>query len=284
MVKEKTVTDIIDIEKIQPSQLYILKEEYDKFNNAIIDNYEPISIKKIRNKYYLLGNHELLLYLANNGIKQVRIYYNNDKTIDMIAYFTKVQWCQNQNIHIIKDLSLHIINKKEYKKKWEKRCDKLSDYLYKNALKDITYVNEITKDIKEKICNNIITELPEWFQNADAIKIYNKSVREKEFIKIELFNQVIGFVAYEITYGLNCYIYLMGIYKPFHRYGIGSKLIAYLNNILKQQNIKYISIKSKESYIKTHNFYIKNGFYPFYDLKTAQIKEKTDLLMIKEVN
>jgi len=284
MVKEKVITDIIDIEKIQPSQLYILKEEYDKFNNAIIDNYEPISIKKIRDKYYLLGNHELLLYLANNGIKQVKIYYNNDKTIDTIAYFTKVKWCQNQNIHTIKDLSLYIINKKEYKKKWGKRCDKLSDSLYKNPLKDITYVNEITKDIKEKTCNNIIRELPEWFKNEDAIKTYNHSVREKDFIKIELFDQVIGFIAYEITYGLNCYIYLMGIYKPFHRYGIGSQLIQYLNNILKQQNIKYISIQSDESHTKTHNFYIKNGFYPFYDLEPIQAKEKAQLLMIKEVN
>jgi len=283
MIKEKIITEIIDIDKIQPAKLYLIKEEYDKFNEDIINKYEPLAIIKINSNYYLVDNHELLMYLAKNGVKKVKIYHNNDKTIDTIAYFTKVKWCQNQKIYTIKDLFLYLINKKEYKKKWERKCNKLNDALYKSPLKDITFVNEITKDVKEKICNNVISELPYWFNDKETIKIYSKGVREKEFIKIELFDMVIGFLSYEITYGLNCYIYIMGLYKPFHRYGIASKLIDYLNYILKKQNIKYISIQSDESYIKTHNFYIKNGFYPFYNLTSSKQKDKTQLLMIKEV-
>ncbi|MBN2851578.1 MAG: GNAT family N-acetyltransferase [Clostridia bacterium] len=284
---EKKIT-YVALEKIQPTQLYILKEEYESYQ-YIKDEYDPIPVKRVGTLLFFLENHELALYLANNGHDEIKVYESDDNQVDIISYFTKIRWCHENNIFTIKDLSVYVLKEKEFQKKWIKRCEKLSDQLFKNPLMNVDYLKEITPSIKSEITNDILRSLPSWFGIEQSIIDYCEKVKTLEFIKIELFDMVIGFCAYKINYGINCDLVVLGIFEQFHRFGIGSKLIDFINNELKHNEVRYMSVKtlsenhSDENYKRTRNFYIKNGFYPFEEIKDLWGKENPCLIMIREV-
>lgn len=279
----------MDIEKIQPTTLYILKEKYEAIN-LIENDYEALPIKKIGDLIFLLDKHEIALYLANKGIEKINVFYETYENFDIISYYTKIKWCRENKIFSIKDLSGYVVNKSQYKSKWIIKCKKLNKRISKNHLQDFRYITEENKIKKQEICNIVLKSLPRWFGLEQAIIEYSNNVRNMEFIKIELFGNVIGFCAYKVNYGINCDLYVLGIYKEFHRYGIGSELLKVVNELLKKENVRYISVKtlsernSDKYYNYTRNFYIKNGFYPFEEFKDLWDKDNPCLLMIKEVN
>lgn len=278
----------MEADKIQPTQLFILKEEYESYGE-MDEEYEPIPVKRVGSMVFFLERHEFALYLANNGHEKIKVYESDDDKIDIISYFTKIRWCHDNKIFTIKDLSLYIVREREFNRKWVRRCEKLSEQLFKNPLMNVTYQKEITPSIKSGIANDILRTLPGWFGIEKAIVDYCEKVKTMEFVKIELFDMIIGFCAYKINYGINCDLVVLGIYEQFHRFGIGSRLIDFINNEMKHNEVRYMSVKtlsenhSDENYKRTRNFYIKNGFYPFEELKDLWDKDNPCLIMIREV-
>lgn len=279
----------IKLDSIQPTQLFLSKSKYDKLALNEHD-YDPILVRKTGDITYLIDHHEELLYLANKGLKKINVCYYDNDNIDTLLYFTRIDLCLRKGIKRIKDLSIYLLSDRDFKRKWEKPEEKLTDHLYKTPFEGLSFTREIAENLKTDICDKVLRTLPDWFGIEEAIVEYGQEVKQLDFIKVEYHHMVIGFCAYKVNYGINCDLYVLGIYHDFHRFGIGSKLIEYINNEVKKQEVKYLSVKTLSDthvdsyYGKTRNFYIKNGFYPFEELPNLWGEENPCLLMIKEVH
>ncbi|MBS4536350.1 hypothetical protein GOQ29_12055 [Clostridium sp. D2Q-14] len=114
--------EVVSIEDIQPSQLYISKDKIRKVSSWL-DSYEKVIIPvvEIDGRYVSTDGHTRLVQAFINGYKNVYIYM--DKDIDSETSRVFVDWCRDENITSIKDLSSRLINRKEYEVKWIGRCE-----------------------------------------------------------------------------------------------------------------------------------------------------------------
>ena len=113
---------------IQPSQLYISKKKLTKikkkFNSTDISTLEAIPIKKIGNQIFYTDGHTRAFAAYQAGFKEIPLVWE-DEELDWEMYEICIKWCKDAGIFTIADLSERIIDQKEYKFLWYKRCDEL---------------------------------------------------------------------------------------------------------------------------------------------------------------
>jgi hypothetical protein len=120
----------IKIQELQPSQLYICKEKYEKVMENIpigkitYEIYEPIPIKVINGENILLDGHTRTFWFSENNVDIIKVYWEFEE-INMDIYSKCIEWCKEENIRNISDLKNRIILKDEYKIKWIKRCESI---------------------------------------------------------------------------------------------------------------------------------------------------------------
>ena len=91
---------------------------------------------------------------------------------------------------------------------------------------------------------------------------------DKDFIKITMDSNDIGFASLKKNNNNVLEIYVMGIKKEFHSKGIGKVLIKYIIDYAMMNRYKYLEVKTldesreSEEYRITRLFYIKVGFLP----------------------
>lgn len=127
---------------------------------------------------------------------------------------------------------------------------------------------------KQQICNNILRELPEWFGIESAIVEYTNEVANQMFFAARENGHMVGFISVKKHYDKSAEIYVMGIVSNCHRKGIGMNLIAMVKNRLRDQKVRYLTVKTlsesacSEPYDKTRRFYFSQGFEPLEEFKT----------------
>lgn len=113
---------------IQPSQLYISKNKLakvkKKFNSTDISTLEAIPIKKLGNQIFYTDGHTRAFAAYQAGFKEIPLVWE-DEELDWEMYEICIKWCKDAGIYSIADLSDRIIDQKEYKILWYKRCDEL---------------------------------------------------------------------------------------------------------------------------------------------------------------
>ncbi|MFX0007260.1 MAG: ParB/Srx family N-terminal domain-containing protein [Candidatus Hermodarchaeota archaeon] len=113
---------------IQPSQLYISKKKLTKikkkFNLTDISTLEAIPIKKLGNEIFYTDGHTRAFAAYQAGFKEIPVVWE-DEELDWEMYEICIKWCKDAGIYTIADLSDRIIDQKEYKFLWYKRCDEL---------------------------------------------------------------------------------------------------------------------------------------------------------------
>ena len=115
---------MIDISKLQPSQLYISEyklEQVSKWIQTDKHNYDPIPIKKYNDFLVLTDGHTRAVALLLSGVKELKVYWD-EEDLDDDLYCECIKWCKEENINTVKDLSNRIINAQNYEKKWINRC------------------------------------------------------------------------------------------------------------------------------------------------------------------
>ena len=120
LTKELIEPYLIDIKKIQPSQLYINEKKLEscmKWIKSSKDIFIPIVIKS--GISISLDGHTRIRAAINLGLSSVYVY--PDEYDDTIFYF--VDEAVRRNIHSVYDIE--IISDDEYKIKWNKFCDDL---------------------------------------------------------------------------------------------------------------------------------------------------------------
>lgn len=123
---------LLELEKIQPSQLYLnknkLKSSIKKLESKVLNSFEPIPIKILNNKHVATDGHHRAFILWQRGEKKVRVEWE-DEELDWELYGICVRWCEDEGIFNISDLKDRIINNGEYEELWLNRCKILHESL-----------------------------------------------------------------------------------------------------------------------------------------------------------
>lgn len=124
------MTDVFKmrLKKIQPSQLFISSKKLShvmrKFDFSKPETLQPIPVKKLGNEVIITDGHSRALAAYLCGLSEVSVFWDEDE-LDLEAYKICVEWCKQEGIHTIADLGERVVDQKDYKLLWLKRCKKM---------------------------------------------------------------------------------------------------------------------------------------------------------------
>jgi len=150
-------------------------------------------------------------------------------------------------------------------------------------------VQIIDNDMKSKVTNKILRQLPEWFGIEESTVEYINNVKETEFMAAYDADELIGFISVKFNNKYTAEIYVMGVSSSCHKRGIGRKLLHEAEKLIREKGCKLLMVKTLgEShpdvhYKKTREFYKKVGFYPLEEIKEIWGEENPCLLMVKNL-
>ena len=134
-------------------------------------------------------------------------------------------------------------------------------------------IEQVSADIAESLCRQITEKLPDYFGLPEINEHYAQGVKERINIAAKIDNQYVGLISLEFPYPQNANIYWMAIFPEYHNQSIGKKLIEAAYKLAKARQAKTLTVETlspknaDDNYLKTYNFYLKNGFTPLFDLK-----------------
>jgi len=142
-------------------------------------------------------------------------------------------------------------------------------------------------ELRSSVCELVLRSLPLWFGIESAIVNYTRDVKAMEtWVSYE--NDVpIGFVSINKHFSQSAEIHVMGIRQEFHRKGIGHQLVTAVENDLRVQNFKFLTVKTlsearpNKEYDLTRKFYLKMGFTPLEEFKTLWDESNPCLYLVK---
>jgi len=150
----------------------------------------------------------------------------------------------------------------------------------------IVEVNDSNK--KSQFAEEILRSLPEWFGNEKALNEYVEGVASLPFwIALNRDDKCIGFISIKIHYGHTGDIYVLGVLPEYHRKGVGRLLLAQAEEYFRNNNCKYVIVKTLsdiaeyEPYERTRKFYKNVGFEELTTLTEMWDSENPCLIMIK---
>ena len=304
----------LDLLSIQPTQLFISEQKLRRWMDRLqgtspgldaigsdaagsdnkesdagaMEMTEPIPVKRIGNDLFFTDGHTRAFALWKMGFKTVRTIPEPDD-LDWISYLANVQWCRQAGIRTIADLAGRVLDQAEYEKRWVNRCSEFQTELTENPLRDLIISPEMDPAGKQAICNEILRALPEWFGIEEAIIAYVRDVGTLPFIAARLYGKVIGFCAYRIHYRMNAELFVLGIFREFHRMGIGARMITAVQTICRSEHIPFMSVKTlserhpDRNYALTRKFYEKLGFCGIEEFPDLWGESNPCLYMIKKV-
>lgn len=120
------------LSKIQISQLYISKQKLEKvnakFNPQDSSTLGLIPIKKLWNTIFYTDGHTRAFAAYKAGLTKIPVIWE-DTELDWELYKICIQWCKDEELFTIADLSRRVINHKNYEILWYKRCENLQNKL-----------------------------------------------------------------------------------------------------------------------------------------------------------
>jgi len=114
------------------------------------------------------------------------------------------------------------------------------------------------REWKEKICLQVLEQLPEWFEIPESRTVYAKTCKELPFWADMEQNTARGCIALKETSKYAVELYVMGVLKEYQRQGIGRGLFDAFYKYAKEKRYEFIQVKT-----------VREGMYPEYDLTNA---------------
>ena len=129
-------------------------------------------------------------------------------------------------------------------------------------------VEIVDPDQKERIAEQVLLQLPEWFGVPESTRGYIEGVRTIPFWAAMIEGKAVGFIALRETSPATAEIYVMGVVPARHRHGTGHALYKQFELYAKTHGYSFVQVKtvrkgSYESYDKTNAFYTAMGFQEF---------------------
>ncbi len=139
-------------------------------------------------------------------------------------------------------------------------------------------IEKISSDMAEKICREIMIDLPEYFGQPEINAKYAIGVKSRENFVAMVGKNYAGLISIDFPYPNNCSIYWLGVFSQYHSRGFGGKLVE---SAVKNAELKHASTmtvetldpcESDENYLKTYEFYKAKGFKPLVNIKPGNYR------------
>lgn len=151
------------------------------------------------------------------------------------------------------------------------------------TIKEIIDNNE-----KTVITKQILTELPEWFVDNQAVERYAREAARNVFFAAKDVQDVpVGFVSLKILNLFTGEIEAIGVNKAYHRQKIGYCLLRRAEHYLSYSGFKFVIAKTLGGgaddpwYKITRSFFYHQGFYPLQEFSEIWGKNNPCLLIAK---
>ena len=118
------------------------------------------------------------------------------------------------------------------------------------------------------VCEEILTDLPEWFGIEQANRDYVERVATLPTFVAFVEETPVGFMSLLQHSPQSAELYVLGVRRQYHRHGVGKLLLEASERYLRQQGVKYVQVKTlaaladDENYEKTRAFYEGQGYVP----------------------
>jgi len=142
--------------------------------------------------------------------------------------------------------------------------------------------------MKSDICNIILRALPDWFGIEESLVSYVREVRDMPFFAaFDGSGDAHGFAALKFHNEYTAEVYVMGVLKPYHRHGLGWRLMDRCVEECRRTGRVFLTVKTldqsraDEGYDKTRRFYHAMGFRPLEVFPTLWDENNPCLFMVK---
>ncbi len=138
-----------------------------------------------------------------------------------------------------------------------------------------------------RVCESILRALPEWFGIEAAIRGYLAEIEALPTCLAVVEEQIVGFLALKYHTEHAAEIYVMGLRPDYHRRGLGRSLVARAEEVLRNNGIEYLQVKTlspsvpNEHYTRARAFYHAMGFRALEESKQIWGERNPCLLMVK---
>lgn len=134
----------------------------------------------------------------------------------------------------------------------------------------------------------ILRALPSWFGIEDAIKNYARDAETRaSYLAVDSMTTV-GVALLEQHFPESAELYLIAVHPAYRGQGIGTKLIAQIEQDLRQQSVSLFQVKTvgesfaDPNYAETRAFYRSSGFLPLEEM-TGVSWDGPTLIMAKSL-
>lgn len=137
-----------------------------------------------------------------------------------------------------------------------------------------TTIIQLNPHEAEQACRQISATLPEWFGIPETNERYAHGVKERLSFGYLANGNCLGMLTLEFPFPKTAQIYWMGVRKDVLHQGIGKVLLRYAEMMCLERQVDSLSVetlspKEEDShYLKTFQFYLKQGFRPLFELNT----------------
>jgi GNAT superfamily N-acetyltransferase len=151
----------------------------------------------------------------------------------------------------------------------------------------ITFVKITEPKKKSEVCESVLRSLPQWFGIESAIIHYISDVQKMQTWAVYDGDLPIGFASVNQHFPTSAELHVMGIIQKYHRRGIGHQLLKMIEDELRQQGLRYLTVKTlsesrpNTEYDQTRSFYLRMDFVPLEELKTLWEEGNPCLFLVK---
>lgn len=143
-------------------------------------------------------------------------------------------------------------------------------------------------DDRGAICREILESLPEWFGIPASIETYVAAAGGLPMLAcFEPAGDVVGFVSVKTHTAVAAELYVLGVKRPWHRRGIGRRLVGAAARLAAAQGALFLTVKTlapsrpDPNYAATRLFYEAMGFLPIEEFPTLWNADNPCLLMLR---
>lgn len=121
---------------------------------------------------------------------------------------------------------------------------------------------------KEEIARRVLEALPDWFGLKESREAYIQESKTQYFFAAMDQNEIVGFLCLKETGKATLEISVMGVFKEYHRRGIGTALFMRAQTFAKEKEYRFLQVKTVQmgryrEYDATNRFYLSLGFQEF---------------------
>ncbi len=114
---------VIELTRLQPSQLYISREKLDIVTRAasVGEPSDPVPVKELDGRLVMTDGHTRAVAAHLAGCMSLEAEWDEDE-LDWDAYRECVRWCLKEGVAGVAALALRIVPQEEYETVWIARC------------------------------------------------------------------------------------------------------------------------------------------------------------------